>query len=445
MTFNMKISAAAIALAVGVSGTLLAEQAKAQDAGQYVPGTVYRSGPYAPGGIPWANGYADYFKLLNERDGGIGGVPIIYEECDTAYSNDKGVECYEKMKNQGPTGASVFQPLSTGITYALIDRVKADEIPMITSGLGRADASDGTVFPWVFTLPVTYWAGADAIVQYIDQQEEGSLDGKTIALVYHDSAYGKEPINTLEYLAEKHGFKLELFPVAHPGLEQKATWLKIGRQIRPDWTIMWGWGVMNSTAIKEAAAVGYPMDRFIGNWWAGSEVDVKAAGGVSKGYLSAQFHGAGEDFKVLDDVKKHLVEKDLNAGPDEEVGDILYNRGLISAVFTAEGIAKAQEKYGQKPLTGEQIRWGIENINLDEARLEELGLTGLLDPVKLSCADHEGGGSVIIQQWDGENWKPVSDWISPARDEYLRDMYEKSAADYAAEKGIEPRDCSKES
>lgn len=441
MTFK-KLSAAAIALAIGFGATMLTDTAAmAQDGGQYVPGTVYRSGPYAPGGIPWANGYADYFTMLNERDGGIGGVKIVYEECDTAYNNDKGVECYEKMKGKSP---AVFQPLSTGITYALLDRLKADKIPMITSGLGRADASDGTVFPWVFTLPVTYWAGADAIVQYI-AAKEGDLKGKTIALVYHDSAYGKEPIKTLEYLAGKHGFKLELFPVAHPGLEQKATWLKIGRQLRPDYTIMWGWGVMNSTAIKEAAAVGYPMDKFIGNWWAGSEVDVEAAGAVSKGYLSAQFHGAGADFPVINEIKTHVHGKNKGAGPADEVGDILYNRGLISAVFTAEGIKVAQDKYGKRPLTPEEVRWGIENIDLSDARLKELGLTGLLNPVKLSCADHEGGGAVLIQQWDGKAWKPVSDWIMPNRDEYLRKMYEDSAAAYAKEKSIEPRDCSKES
>jgi hypothetical protein len=34
-------------------------------------------------------------------------------------------------------------------------------------------------------------------------------------------------------------------------VEQKATWLQI-RQQRPDYVFMWGWGVMNSTALKEA-------------------------------------------------------------------------------------------------------------------------------------------------------------------------------------------------
>jgi hypothetical protein len=44
---------------------------------------------------------------------------------------------------------------------------------------------------------------------------------------------------------------------AHPGVEQKATWLQI-RQNKPDYVLLWGWGVMNSTAIKEAQATGLP-------------------------------------------------------------------------------------------------------------------------------------------------------------------------------------------
>jgi branched-chain amino acid transport system substrate-binding protein len=439
-----KFTKATVAAAIGATISLSAAlPAQAAD-GQYVPGTVYRTGPYAPGGIPWADGYADYFTMLNERDGGIGGVPILYDECDTAYNNDKGVECYEKMKGQGPTGASVFQPLSTGITYALLDRLRNDKIPMITSGLGRADASVGSVFPYVFTLPVTYWAGADAIVQYIEAQEKGDLKGKKIALVYHDSAYGKEPIKTLEALAEKDGFSLTLFPVPHPGLEQKATWLKIGRQLRPDYVIMWGWGVMNATAIKEAAAVGFPMDHFIGVWWSGSEIDVIPAGASAKGYKAAQFIMAGNEYGVYADLKAKVYDAGKAKGEAAEHGTVIYNRGLGAAVLTAEGIKVAQDKFGKKPLTGDEVRWGIEHIDLSPERLKELGFDGMINPVKLSCDDHEGGGSVIITEWDGAKWNAVSDWIQPRREGFLRPMYEASAMAYAKEKGITPRDCSAE-
>src|SRR5467141_1764237 len=124
---------------------------------QFFPALVYRSGAYAPNGIPFANGFAYYFNLVNQRDGGINGVKIITEECETGYATDRGVECYERLKNKGPTGAAAFSPLSTGITYALIERAPTDKIPVVSMGYGRADSADGRVFPWVFPVLGTYW------------------------------------------------------------------------------------------------------------------------------------------------------------------------------------------------------------------------------------------------------------------------------------------------
>ncbi|MBU0724886.1 MAG: ABC transporter substrate-binding protein [Alphaproteobacteria bacterium] len=434
-----KLFLAATAAAV-LATPLLAMPAAAQNE-QFMPLLVYRTGPYAPSGIPLANGFNDYFELINSRDGGVNGVKLTWEECETNYNNDRGVECYERLKNQGPTGATVVNPYATGITYALIERATADKIPIFSMGYGRADATIGSVFPYVFTAPATYWAGADAIIQYIQSQEKGSLKGKKIALVYHDSAYGKEPIATLEALSKQEGFTFNLFPVAHPGLEQKATWLQIGRQLRPDWVIMWGWGVMNATAIKEAAAVGYPMDKFIGIWWSGSEADVKPAGAAAKGYKSAQFTGTGTGAPVHAQIRDLLFAKNTGKGKDT-FGEVLYNRGLVNAAVSVEAIRTAQGKFGNKPMTGEQMQWGFENLNITQDVIDKLGLTGLMSPIKLSCNDHEGGGSVVIQQWDGKGWNYVSDFIKPRR-EMLTKMYEASAMQYAKEKNITPRDCSK--
>ncbi len=419
-----------------LAAPIVASPALAQNE-QFVPLLVYRTGPYAPNGIPLADGQVDYLKLINARDGGINGVTITFEECETQYNNDRGVECYERLKGNGPTGASAFSPFSTGITYALIDRATTDQIPVLSMGYGRADASDGTVFPYVFTLPATYWGQADALIQYISAQEDGNLEGKKIALVYHDSAYGKEPITTLERLSKERGFELSLFPVAHPGLEQKATWLQIGRQLRPDWVLMWGWGVMNSTAIKEAAAVGYPMDRFVGVWWSGAEPDVEPAAAAAKGYKSGAFHAPGADSQMHKDIQELLGDDAADT-----FGTVLYNRGVINSAIVVEAIRTAMAKYGNKPMTGEQVRWGFENLDLTPERIEEMGMTGFLEPLKITCEDHEGGGKLMVQQWNGEAWEVASDWIEPNR-EPLRAAYEESAAKYAAEQGITPRDCSK--
>ncbi len=94
-------SAGAVAaiMAVAASGPVQA-QSKAKE--QFFPVLVYRTGPYAPNGAPWANGYVDYLKLVNARDGGINGVKIAYEECETGYDTARGVECYERAERQGP-------------------------------------------------------------------------------------------------------------------------------------------------------------------------------------------------------------------------------------------------------------------------------------------------------------------------------------------------------
>ena len=217
---------------------------------QFVPANFYWVGPYAPGGSGFGGGMIDYFAMLNERDHGINGVKLTWEKCETEYRNDRGVECYERSKNKGPTGASVIHPLSTGITYSLIEKATADRIPVISLGYGRTDAADGRVFPYIFPLITTYWSQNTAKIKFIGMKEGGmdKLQGKKIVNIYHDSAYGKETIPVLDVQAKKYGFQVTHIAVPHPGNEQQAQWLQI-RQIKPDWVILRGWGVMNPTAL----------------------------------------------------------------------------------------------------------------------------------------------------------------------------------------------------
>src|SRR5499426_1112903 len=205
-----------IALAGAVA---LAAPALAQNE-QFIPNLVYRTGAYAPNGVPFANGIADYYRLINERDGGINGVKILYEECDTAYATDRGVECYERLKDKGPTGAAFINPLSTGITFALTEKTTTDKIPIITMGYGRADSKNGAVFSYNFPLLGTYWSAADIAIRHVAKELGGfdKLKGKKISLLYHDSPYGKEPIPMLQQLAKKHGFEFTPIPVTHPGV-----------------------------------------------------------------------------------------------------------------------------------------------------------------------------------------------------------------------------------
>lgn len=405
---------------------------------QFIGITGYRVGPYGANGAAFFSGFIDYLQLVNERDGGVNGVRLSWEECETEYNNTKGVECYERLKTRAATGPTAIHPMSTGITYALLDKAPADKIPLITFGYGRTDAVDGRVFPWLFPLVSNYWDAATGIVNFIAQREGGAakLAKKKIVLLYHDSAYGKEPHPVLEAEAKKLGFELRMIPVPHPGNEQQAQWLQI-RQFRPDWVIVWGWGVMTATSLSTAQKMGFPREKMVGNWWAGSEIDTEAAGASAKGYYAASLNLAGRDFPVVREVQKHVTGKGKSQTPDKLVGSVLWNRGMAAAMMTVESVRTAQGKFGRKPLTGSQVRWGIENLNIDAKRLEQLGFGGMVPPVKVSCTDHGGSGMVRFQQWDGKAWKPASDWMSGDR-ALVRKMVETSAAQYAKEKGIKP-------
>jgi branched-chain amino acid transport system substrate-binding protein len=420
--------------------------ALAQAKEQFVPANFYWVGPYAPGGSGISGGMLDYFKMLNARDGGINGVKFTWQKCETEYNNARGVECYERTKNNGPTGATLIHPLSTGITYSLIDKGTADKIPIVSIGYGRADAADGRVFPYVFPLITTYWSQAATMVRYIGEQEGGmpKLKGKKIALLYHDSAYGKEPIPVLSELAKKYGYDLTSIAVPHPGNEQQSQWLQI-RQLRPDWVILWGWGVMNPTALKAAQRAGYPQQRIVGVWWSGADEDVIPAGEAAKGYVAAGFNVAGTDYPVIREIRKHVYAEGQGEMEDQSrIGSIYYNRGVVFGIITAEAVRVAQERFGKgKPVTGEQVQWALEHLDIDARRLKQLGASGFMPPLDTSCADHEGSGLVRFLRWDGERWTIITDWMAPMPEDrkLVRQKYVDSAKRYASEKGIVPRRC----
>jgi branched-chain amino acid transport system substrate-binding protein len=435
----------ALALAGVVALTLTAAPVHAGNE-QYFPLQSYRVGPYAAGGTGFFGGFIDYMQLVNLKQGGVNGVKLVWSECETEYVVERGVECYERLK-KGLGGAPVAatNPLSVGIAYATIDRQTVDRIPLITINHGRTDSTDGSVFPYIFPLQLNPYSEIAAIVTYLGQREGGTekLRGKKIVTLYHGSPYGKETIPILDLYAKKHGFEITQIEVPHPGNEQQSQWLTI-RRLHPDWVILRGWGVMNPVAIKTAAKTGFPVDHIIGNIWSNAEEDVRPAGSVGKGYIAITTHPSGTGFPVIHDIEQTVVKAGKgNLEDARRFGSVYYNLGVVNGILNVEAVRTAQARFGKRPLTGEEVRWGFENLDIDDRRLEQIGALGLLQRIKLSCSDHEGGGAVKFQQWDGARWKIISDWVHPDR-ALLRPIIEASAAKYAKEKGIKPRDCSRE-
>ena len=432
LKFTKLLAVSAVAITTAVTGAL----ASAQE--QFVPILSYRVGAYASGGSGFFGGMIDYFNLVN-MSGGINGVKIAWEECETEYNASRGVECYERLKKKNG-GASTVEPLSTGIAYGILDRVGTDKIPMTTLGYGRSDAANGAVFPYVFPLITTYWNQAAAMIKYLGDKSGGldKLKGKKIVHIYHDSAFGKEPFPVLEAASKQYGFELVKIAVPHPGNEQNSQWLQI-RQANPDYVILWGWGVMNAVAIKTAARVGYPREKMLGVWWAGSEEDAIPAGDAAKGYSTMTYNTPG-NYPVLDEIRKKVYGgKKGNMEDPSRIGSVYHMRGITASMLYVEAVKKAQDKYGKgKAMNGEQLRWGYENLDIDEAKQKSLGALGMFPTLKTSCQDHEGSGASKVQVWDGKAWKAITpNWITGDR-VAVQKMVAESSAKYAAEKKITP-------
>jgi branched-chain amino acid transport system substrate-binding protein len=427
------VSGVAFAMVLGIA----APAAQAQDT-IYVPLLTYRTGPFAGSGIPVANGLHDYLTMLNERDGGIGGVKLAIEECETGYDTKKGGECYEAVKSKKPV---IINPWSTGITLQLIPKASVDKIPILSMGYGLSASAVGSDFPWVFNPPSTYWDGLSMIFKYIGDKEGGldKLKGKTIGYIFFEGGYGREPIPLLEQFAKDYGFQVKMYPVTVQEMQsQSAQWLSVRRD-RPAWMIMWGWGAMNPTALKEATKINFPMDHFVGIWYSGSEDDARAVGTDAKGYLALNFNRIGANYPAIQDIVRTVVDKGLSQVAKDKVGENYYNRGVYNSVLIAEAIRNAQRITGKKVVNGEDVRRGLETLKMTEARWKELGLPefgGALTGI--SCTDHNGHQSAYMQQWDGAKWTIASDWIAPMKDK-VRPLLEAAAKDYVSKDPAWPK------
>ena len=120
----MRVKSLALGLAVVMAVPAAITAAQAED-GIYIPLMSYRTGPYSGAGAAIFNGISDYLHMLNERDGGVGGVRLLVEECETGYDTKKGVECYNSTRAKAPS---------------LVPRIRPDHAAVDPQGGGGQDS-----------------------------------------------------------------------------------------------------------------------------------------------------------------------------------------------------------------------------------------------------------------------------------------------------------------
>ena len=375
-----------------------------------------RTGATQVVGVNLCPGYHDYIRLVNAK-GGVEGHKIRALEIDHEYKVPPAVEAYERHKKDGAVLISLY---GTPQTYALTQKLTEDRIPGTSPGFGRADATDGTRYPYIFPIAATYWSQGAAAVDFAKKQL-GGLKGKKLAFLFFDNPAGREPIPVLEDLAAREGFQLRTFAVPPPGVEMGAQVLDIAQRYRADFVIAHLFGRSPSVSIKELKRLGYPLRKVVSFVWGAAEADIEAAGGfgVAEGYYAMQFAGVGTDFPVLNEIRE-LYRKEGKPAPKEMASTVYYNRGVLIAAIHVEAIRHAVKAKPDGRVTGADVKVGFEKI-------KGFTLGGLVPPLEVTASDHEGGGWVQIWQAKGGKFVKATDWFKAYSDVIAKHVKEAGA------------------
>jgi branched-chain amino acid transport system substrate-binding protein len=396
-----------VAAAVTAAVLRFSGGAAAQEKEVMIGGQCDRTGPTQIVGVVICPAIQDYIDLVNSK-GGVEGYKIKYNELDNEYKVPQAVEEYERQKQMGAISMLIYgTPQAQALNQKLVD----DKIPGTSPGFGISASADGARFPYLFPVAATYWSQGAAAIQFIKDKLGGSLKGKKIAYVYYDNPAGHEPLPIVEDLQKREGFELRTFAVPPPGVEVGAQVLDITQRFRPDFVIAHLFGRSPAAAIKAFKSNGYPLSKVVGLVWASSEADIDAAGGfgAAEGYHAMQFAGAGDDYPVRQQIKAMYKKEGREPIKLMDENTVYYNRGLLQAAIHVEGIRNALKLTGGKPPTGTDIKNGLEQIR-------GFTLGGLVPPLEITPADHEGGGWVQVFQVKGGKFVKETDWFRAYRD-----------------------------
>ncbi|MEZ5849262.1 MAG: ABC transporter substrate-binding protein [Hyphomicrobiaceae bacterium] len=395
-------------LGVAAAFLLSGGAALAQDKEIVIGAQCDRTGPTQIVGTVLCPAYHHYMNLVNKR-GGVEGYKIKVIEIDHEYKVPPAIEAHERFKKEGAVMTSAF---GTPQLIALLKKFDEDKMPVTSPGIGSSAAADGKKYNYVFPIAATYWSQTGGAVKYAKDRLGGNLKGKKIAYMFFDNPAGREPLPVLEELAKLEGFTMRTFSIPSPGIEMAAQVLDITSRFRPDFIIAHLFGRAPSVAIKELKGKGFPLTKMVGLVWAGAEADIIAAGGfgAAEGYNTLQYAGVGADFKVIKEIKDMLKAEGKTPGKEFE-STVTFNRGVYQGAVHVAAIANAiKAKKGGK-ITGEDLRKGFESITTLDPSLD-----GLAPPLKMSAADHEGGGWVQIWTIKGGKFVKTTDWFQGYRD-----------------------------
>ncbi|SFR67958.1 amino acid/amide ABC transporter substrate-binding protein, HAAT family [Marinobacter daqiaonensis] len=376
----------------------LAAPALAQDKEPIVfGGSIPLSGVFAFAGIHGHAGLTDYTDWINSQ-GGIDGRPVQYVMEDTAYEVDRSVAAFKKIT--GSYSPPVYYGDSTGFMKSIASELNSMN-SMLMSGASFATAlTDNEQYPYQFIPGPSYSQMFGIILEYIASEGEGG-DMPTVAFVYSDTEFGKDPIENSKARAAELGIDVVEEIVTKPGsVDVSAEVLKL-RRVRPDYVVFHGYVL---SPINEFMVQMRQMGldtKFMGTFWSSDKLIIDKMGKDADGYMGIMpynYYDAEESGPMLDALRAQAEKSDPEAG----YRPTAYIQAWFNAMVWTEVIQRTLD--AGKELTGDNMAEALASIK----DWDTGGIMGI--PVTVKDMSFPVGRIWRVNAAEGR-YEPVSDWI----------------------------------
>ena len=129
-----------------------------------IPLLSYRTGPYAPNGIPYADGVEDYISMINARDGGVGGESNTSSKAGgaagvggavTVSAISDGFTTLSVSSGDGGAGGAIISAQVVGATTAAVTLTGGAGAAGIANDAPASGGPGGAIIASTFTGAIT--------------------------------------------------------------------------------------------------------------------------------------------------------------------------------------------------------------------------------------------------------------------------------------------------
>tara|TARA_R110002074_G_scaffold371234_1_gene546297 strand:- start:1028 stop:2236 length:1209 start_codon:yes stop_codon:yes gene_type:complete len=377
---------------------VVAAPATAQDKEPIVfGGSIPLSGVFAFAGVHIHAGLTDYTSWINS-EGGINGHPVKYVMEDTGYEVDRSVAAFKKIT--GSNTVPVYYGDSTGFMKTIASELNSRGTTLMSGASFATALTDNEQYPYQFIPGPNYSQMFGIILEYIATQGK---DGKkpTVAFVYSDTEFGKDPIDNGKAKAAEMGIEVVEEIVTKPGsVDVSAEILKL-RRVRPDFVVFHGYVL---SPINEFMVQMRQMGldtQFMGTFWSSDKLIINKMGADADGYMGVMpynYYDSDEGGPMLDALRAQAEKSD----PDAGYRPTGYMQGWFNAMVWTEVIKRTLD-------AGKELN--AENMAESLASIKDWDTGGIIGiPVTVQDMSFPVGRIWRVNAKEAR-YEPVSGWI----------------------------------